>query len=203
MVSRAEIAQALIVTAEVMGQTLSREAIRAMATELSAYPPEWVAPALRRCQRELNRLSLKAILERLDDGHPGPEEAWAICPNTEADTVVWTEQIAEAYAVAAPLIGIDDVAARMAFREAYDRILRRAREQRLEARWHPSLGHDASGRTAALESAVAKGRLTRGYADKLALPDPDRSELPVPLPAGTRSAKDAVAAIEKDIRASQ
>lgn len=97
-----------------------------------------------------------------DDGRPGPEEAWAIALRAadEADTVVWTAEMAEAWAIARPLLeGRDQVGARMAFREAYARLVDAARRQRMPATWSASFGFDAGRRHAALAEAAAAGRI--------------------------------------------
>ena len=87
----------------------------------------------------------------------------------ESETVVWTDQVAEAAAVARPILEAgDEVGARMAFRDAYERIVR---ERADEPRWFPSLGSDAGRREAALDRAVADGRLRREHVDGL-LPPP-------------------------------
>ena len=161
------IAQAVIVTAEVMGHELSPRAGEAMALELAAYPPVGVHNALRRCTRELSgKLTLAAIVQRIDDGHPSREEAWSMCQaaRDEARTLVWTDEMSEAFGAARPLlIEGDAVAARMAFLACYDRLLRESRDQKRTARWAASLGHDPDDRAAVLTAASASGRLESGY----------------------------------------
>lgn len=167
---------AVVVTAEVIGHELSPAAAKAITRELAAYPEPAVVGALRRCQRELSgRLTLAAILQRLDDGHPGPEEAWALCTRDESATVVWTDEIASAYGVACKLD--DDIAARMAFKECYERNLREARAERRPARWWPSLGHDAAGRGGPLLAAVEAKRLTPDEARRFLSPDAPGGDL--------------------------
>jgi hypothetical protein len=154
--------QALQVTAELTQTEFSREAILVMMHDLAIYPLSQVLSALHRCRKELKRgqLTLGAIMERLDDGRPGPEEAWSMIPRDEHATVVWCDEMAEAYQVAAPLLADGDrVAARMAFLERYRALLQRARDAGSPARWWPSLGHDPRGREAVLQQAVALGRL--------------------------------------------
>jgi hypothetical protein len=108
-------------------------------------------------------------------GHPTANEAWGLvlASRDESETVVWTEQIAEAAGIAQPVLDAgDEVGARMAFRDAYDRILR----ERPEApRWFASIGSDPQRRTAALDKAVRAGLLTQTHATGL---------LPAPKDAG-------------------
>ena len=97
-----------------------------------------------------------------DDGRLGPEEAWALAlrSENESETVVWTPEIAQAFTAARPVLERgDDVGARMAFREAYGRIVTAARADLAPVRWQATLGHDPERRQQAIESAVAEGRL--------------------------------------------
>lgn len=158
--SVADVVKAITVTAELTGASLSGAAIAVMAQDLlSAYPEDAVTRALSRCRRELSRpLTTGAVFDRLceNDGRPGVEEAWAMCPKSEADSVCWTLEMREAFSIARSLMGAGDmVGARMAFKDAYERIVRESRENGFAARWELSLGWDESGRQRAVEKAVA------------------------------------------------
>lgn len=172
-----ELLDALAVTAELTGTELSKAAARVMVSDLSAYPIDQVLGALTRCRRELRgRLTIAAIVERLDDGRPGPNEAWAMIPQTEGGSVVWSDEMAAAYGIAAPLLAEGQIiAARSAFIEHYEAAVSTARAERRAPRWTPSLGHDPLTRTRVLEDAVRKGRLTSEHAHAL-LPAPDREQ---------------------------
>ncbi len=188
-----ELIKAVMVTAELMGTVLSADGARVMCDDLDAYPEPQVMTALTRCRREVRgRLTLADIIARLDDGRPGPDEAWAMIPRSEAETVVWTDEMSQALSVAQPLLDAgDQVAARMAFREAYARLVTQARADRLPVRWMPSLGHDRDGREQKLREAVQLGRLPMEAVARL-LPAPLRPETQVAaLLAGI--AQDAVA----------
>lgn len=174
------ILKAVAVTAELTGAELSEAALRVMAGDLDAYPEAAVIRALDRCRKELkSRLTLAAVLERIEeqDGRPGADEAWAIALGAldEADTVVWTEEIAQAFDVARPILEArDKVGARVAFRDAYERMVREAREAGQQGRWVASIGHDASRRDAALTQAVQRGRIAgESVAHLLAAPQGD------------------------------
>ena len=158
--TKEELTQAVIVTGEVIGHEIKPSVALAIAVALIEYDPAQVEAALRKCQRELTgKVTLAAILDRMENGHVGADEAWALCPRSEAETVVWTDEIAEAFESSRSLLERDPVAARMAFRDAYGRAVSAARSERRPANWLVSLGHDRGGRIAPLRRAVALGRL--------------------------------------------
>lgn len=108
-----------------------------------------------------------------DDGRPGAEEAWAIAMRAqdEADTVVWTEEISQARGIAQPILDAgDEVGARMAFKEAYGRIVERARQAGKPVAWSASLGFDRQLREIALDAAVQAGLIPKFDALQLASP---------------------------------
>lgn len=210
-VGKGALAKALIVTAEVMGFELSELAAEDMARELAQYPAKAVAAALQRCKRELSgRLTLAAILARIDDGHPGAEEAWAIASKAqrEESTIVWTDEICEAHAVARSLLEQGDaVGARMAFRETYTGLLQEARDARRAPNWTVSMG--TAKEADPIIAAVEKGRLSADYARRLVhpgLPDFDRfdrrlravEKLPE-LPAANEQGLEEIAGLASEI----
>lgn len=98
----------------------------------------------------------------LNDGRPGAEEAWAIALTSrdEADTVVWTAECAEAFALCQPVLSMgDEVGARMAFKEAYNRIVTQARAEHRPATWLVSEGWDSVKRVAVVKKAITAGLL--------------------------------------------
>lgn len=108
-----------------------------------------------------------------DDGRPGAEEAWAIAMRStdEADTVVWTTEMAEALGIARPvMLAGDEVGARMAFKEAYTRLIEAARRAGRAPAWSPSLGRDPQLRVKALDAAVSRGLLPASSAVQLPAP---------------------------------
>lgn len=154
--------EAVAVTAELCGRAFSEPAARVFLADLAGFDERAVLGALRRCRREVRGLlTVQDVVSRIDDGRPGPDEAWAQIPRDEAASVVWTDEMAEAFGVAAPLLQAGDkVGARLAFREAYTARLVAARDQRKPPRWQVSLGHDPRGRDQALAEAVQRQRLT-------------------------------------------
>lgn len=162
-------------TAEVMGNQLNPAALMLMAEDLAEYPLDVVLNAIKRCRRELSgRLSLAAIIERIQsaDGMHGAEEAWALMSRPDSETVVITEQMSEAMQFARQLLNDgESVAARMAFKEAYTRIMQRARETNAKPRWFVSFGHDPQGRIQPVAEAVRSGKLQLDHALELMSPD--------------------------------
>lgn len=158
--------KAIAVTAELTDTDLTEAAALVMAQDLAAYQENQVIGALVRCRRELKgRLRISEIIDRLDDGRPEANEAWAMIPKNEDASVVWTREMAEAFGVALPLIEDGDhVAARMAFIEAYKVRCSDARNSGVPVKWEPSLGHDRNGREHVLIEAVQKGRLEKTHA---------------------------------------
>lgn len=184
-----KIIQAIAVTAELTGTELSEVAIRVMESDLAAYPETAVLRALDRCRKELKgRLTLAAALDRVAecDGRPGKEEAWsiALASNDESETVVWTEEVAQAMSVASPLLEArDKVAARMAFCETYERIVRASREANAPCRWVTSLGTDHERRALAVAAAVQSGRIGHAQAAHY-LPNHEEANVVAGLLAG-------------------
>lgn len=163
----ASLLKAIAVTAELTGTTMSESAARVMVDDLTRFPEEQVLAALTRCRREIKgRLTIADVIQRLDDGRPGVEEAWAMLPKSEGSSVVWTEEMAKAFGVACPLMD-DEIAARMAFKEAYAKALNESRNAGTPVKWSASLGHDAYGRESVLLEAAQKGRLPAAHVAKL------------------------------------
>ena len=174
-----DLIKAVAVTAELCGRTFSPEAAAVFVGDLAAYPERAVIAALGKCRREVRgMLTIAEVVSRLDDGRPGAEEAWSLMPFDEAQSVVWSDEMSRAFGVCGPLLAVGDrVAARMAFKETYTRLVSEAREGGVPVKWSPSLGHDPRGREAALLAAVDRGQITLEHARELApaLPAPKGS----------------------------
>lgn len=166
---------ALFATAELTGNELSSQAAQMMVQDLSEYSEDEVTRALQACRRELTgKLTLAAILQRIhaDDGRPNRDEAWAIAMQAadERDTVLLTGEIMAAREVARPILEArDKVGARMAFLDAYDRLVAKARRQSQPVKWVVSLGFDPDLRSRAIEQARDLGRLPAPEAERLLL----------------------------------
>lgn len=148
---------------------------------LESFPLEVVAAALSAyCDQEAAFAPIPAgIRKRCKefDGRPGAEEAWAISLTSrdEAETVVWTQEAAQAFSICMPVLDSgDEVGARMAFKEAYQRLVSASRATNERAVWVASLGWDLTRRSAALAKSVTAGLLSAPVVAAL-LPPPASS----------------------------
>lgn len=179
-------------TAELMGTDLSDAAAEMLVADLSGYPYDQVVGALQRCRQEAKgRLTTEAVLSRLADGRPGPEEAWAMLPANEDQSVVWTDEMARAYGDALPLMDSDPIAARMAFKEVYTRLLIASRLSKAAPKWMLSPGRDLEGRKVAVRDAIDHGRITPERARAL-LPQIDEDPVDAPRLTGPSTAAGAI-----------
>lgn len=167
-------------------------ALNAMAVELlSEASVQQIAGALKRCERECEfPVRLPHIFKRIDqpsDGRPGVEEAWARMPkgeHVEDYSVVWCEEERAAYeACRSLLLDGNEIAARMAFKEVYERQLNEARSQRRPVRWSVSAGFDVEHRMTTLSTAVREKRLSLEGAMNF-VPGERQPEFVRMLPAG-------------------
>lgn len=169
--------QAISLTSEVCGLPLSAAAAEMLARDLAGFNEAAVMAALARCRLELHGpLKTADIVVRIEDGRPDADEAWAMMPKTESSSVVWTDEMAQSWGVAAPLLQAGEISsAHAAFKESYTKAVLRARIQRKSAHWTPSLGSDVAGRERVLLDAVKKQRISAEHAERL-LPDQEIAE---------------------------
>jgi hypothetical protein len=166
------IVESIVVSSEICGHPLSFAAAKMLAADLGDFDEAAVRAALARCRMEVHGLlKLTDILAHIDDGRPTAEEAWALMPQSEQTTVVWTDEMAQASGAAARYLDEGDmVAARAAFDEAYVKAVVAARIRRDPVRWTPSLGSDVRKRESVLHDAVRKGRLSAAHVQNLLPP---------------------------------
>lgn len=162
----AKLLEAVAVTAELCGRTFSEPAARMFVNDLSAYPEEAVIKALARCRKEVRgALTVQDVVSRLDDGRPGPEEAWAQLPLDEDATAVWTDEMAQAWGIARGVYATGDkTAARFAFKEAYIKRVNEARDAGKSVNWTPTIGRCPISRWRVLSDAVAADRIPLEFA---------------------------------------
>lgn len=142
------------------------DVLAAWWTQLAEFPLRAVAMAFRAYREENDTFAPvpNSIFKRclLMDGRPGAEEAWAVAllGTDEANTVVWTEEIAAAFAICRPVLASSGaISARKPFLEAYTRLVTEARAERRPARWFASVGWDKLQQVAAIQGALIAGRL--------------------------------------------
>jgi hypothetical protein len=116
-----------------------------------------------------------------EDGRPGVEAAWAMCPKTEERSVVWTSEMAEAFGLCRDLLPGDEIGARMVFKEQYPGLVSAARLAHTPVRWIVCLGWDVNDRVRALSEAVEKKRIKPDHAFGLLRPA-QQDELLLALP---------------------
>ena len=161
----------LTVLAVAFGERLTEERQELYCRSLADVAQEQLRVAFRRARCELKWFpkiaelrELAGALASVEDGRPGPEEAWARMPkgeHMEDDSVVWCEEEQAAYnACRSLLVAGDLIGARMAFKERYEKELAQARAQRKAARWTISAGYDISHRLTTLAAAVLEKRIT-------------------------------------------
>ncbi len=96
------------------------------------------------------------------DNRPGAEEAWSLGLSTldEAKTVIWTQEAAEAFGKAQPVLESSGaISARKTFIEIYERLVTANRKQNRPPEWFASPGHDQDQRQIAMKEAVKAGLL--------------------------------------------
>jgi hypothetical protein len=154
-----------------MGDDPSTERLLVYAEDLCDIPEGRLARAFLRARREYEYLRLPpvAFIRRMagvdapSDGRPGPEEAWARMPKgerMEEDSIVWCEEERTAYGACRSLLSDgDQIGARMAFKERYEKELAEARRHGRPAQWTVSLGYDIEHRLVTLATAVKEGRM--------------------------------------------
>lgn len=190
--SRTEwIADRLLATFVAMSKPIPAPAVLScMVEDVCPLRDEQILRGLSRLRKEREWVTVKAIIELAgaaeEDGRPGVETAWAMCPKTEEVSVVWTVEMAEAFGLCRQLLRDgDEIAARMVFKENYPAMVSAARAANVPVQWTPSLGWDQADRVRALSEAIEKKRISSQHA--FALLGPERQEeLLAALPAPQR-----------------
>lgn len=170
---KGEFTKLLAATMDVYGRQITASFVDVFFSALTPYTLPVVREALNRHLQDPESgrfppkpadLIRQVVTAKASDGRPGRDEAWAIAQRSldESETVVTSEEILEAMAIARPLLEElnDKVAARMAFVEAYDRIVgvKRASGEKFE--WFVSLGDNKERRAPAIKAAQVAGLLS-------------------------------------------
>lgn len=169
---KGQLIDALCLTAEAIGTTISPATAMMMVDDLSDYSLNELGRALRACRMEIrNKLTVADIIQRCqaEDGRPGKDEAWSIGleSSDEYGTAVMTWEIQQAMISAKIILDEgDNVGARMAFMSAYERLVREGRQINRPIEVIVSLGFDKERRATAIQQAVQLGRLPQIEADR-------------------------------------
>jgi hypothetical protein len=96
---------------------------------------------------------------RARNKRPSADEMWAIVPLREQDSAFWTQEAKDAFFQAAlPLLAVGDkIAARMAFKAAYDRLCEDSDDNEWPIVWEFSPGWDETDRERVLRQALDRG----------------------------------------------
>lgn len=163
---------------------------------VAKYPMEAIRAALDAHLRDPQRgrfFPVPAdVIAKIDEAtgsdRPTSDEAWAISIKAadESESVVWTKEMEQAWAVCKPVMDMgDEVGARMAFKAAYDRLMAESKRQGKPAHWFLSEGFDKDRRRIAIEQAAMMGRIDASAYPALQAPSNDVLMLSGPAqPAG-------------------
>lgn len=168
-----EFADLLDYTFDLLGKTPAAKVISAGAKAiffkvLTDYPLPLVRTAMiEHCGRGGFTPTPKDIIGYITDAanadsRPGAEEAFslALATRDEQKTVVWTEECAQAWGKALPVIeSAGVISGRKTFIEIYERLVTAARKARVPVKWTPSPGLDQLGYAEAVQSAQTAGLL--------------------------------------------
>lgn len=133
---------------------------------------------------------LLELMGHREPGRLGVEEAWsrAVLACDESETVVMNDDIAQAWGVAKPIFDLgDEVGARMAFKEAYQRITAHSTGP---AKWWPSIGSDPHKRDVALSEAKRAGLLPAEQVKAL---------LPPPMPTKATASPEGLRKLKEEM----
>lgn len=155
-------------TAEFYGVDVTRVLLDTWIRLTADIPPGALQAAIDRHMNDPERgrymprpADVRANLpQHLASMHLPADAAWSIAIRSfdEADTVVWTDEIAVARDAAREVWACGDkIGARMTFRAVYERLITATHAQ---PRWQVSVGHDAQLRRDAIEEAALQGYLT-------------------------------------------
>lgn len=173
-----DVVKVLMTMGVLYDKAMNEDAGEMFLSDLEGISYDSILIALKKCRSELTRFpTIAEIVSRVqsNDGRIGTEEAWSMLPKDERTSIVWTEEMRIAFGVAYPLLDEDRIAARMAFKEKYESLVKDARSKNIPVKWSASYGSDVQGREAAIKEAIDKNRISQSSAQKM-LPEVFQSE---------------------------
>lgn len=165
---------------ELYGQQASTTKVNIYWSTLGQYPIDSLRRAANTWVRKSEFMPKPADLINLMGGssnHLSPDEAWAIAilASDETNTLVWTNEIAKAWAQAEIVYrNGDKIGARRTFIEAYERLVNESMMNGKCVEVFVSLGSDKTKRADAINHAVFTGLLTQEKANYY-LPKPENT----------------------------
>ena len=165
---------------ELYGQQASTTKVNIYWSTLGQYPIDSLRRAANTWVRKSEFMPKPADLINLMGGssnHLSPDEAWAIAilASDETNTLVWTNEIAKAWAQAEIVYrNGDKIGARRTFIEAYERLVNESMMNGKNVEVFVSLGSDKTKRADAINHAVFTGLLTQEKANYY-LPKPENT----------------------------
>ena len=165
---------------ELYGQQASTTKVNIYWSTLGQYPIDSLRRAANTWVRKSEFMPKPADLINLMGGssnHLSPDEAWAIAilASDETNTLVWTKEIAKAWAQAELVYrNGDKIGARRTFIEAYGRLVNSSMMNGKNVEVFVSLGSDKTKRADAINHAVFTGLLTQEKANYY-LPKPENT----------------------------
>lgn len=179
--SRAALARMIAVISAEYGVEFEEVKIDLWMNALGGFSPDVIERAVRAhiMNPDRGRFAprLAEIIGNCDALCPGSkwlgaEEAWSKMPRGEGESAMLTNEAAEALTAANDLLATGDrVAARMAFKEAYERLVDKAKMEGRRPVYFFSAGRDADGREKVLIEAVRIGQIAADHVPRLLPPD--------------------------------
>jgi len=145
---------------------LGNEILRIWWEVLQPYAKDDISLAFSRYAKQGKFAPKPADIREIiitNDGRPSPDKAWAdvLVGMDEKNTVTWTDETSEAWAIARPAWETGDkIGAKLAFHNAYKESVQRARDCGRAAVWSVHQGHDKDQRLAATKEAVSQGLIS-------------------------------------------
>lgn len=166
-----EFTELLLACFDILGKTPQAKVVSPTAqalffTAMRRFPMPQVRAALAH-HLEVGKFTptpadLIGYINETTDNRPGAEEAWSLGLSTldEAKTVIWTQEAAEAFGKAQPVLEASGaISARKTFIEIYERLVTANRKLGKPPEWFASPGHDQDQRQIAMKEAVKAGLL--------------------------------------------
>jgi len=170
---KAKFAEILTGTAVCYNREISQQVAKMFMSTLAEYSIADIENAFQQHIRQSKFFpTIAEIIKRIPNNgeHLSADEAWTIAVDSfdELSTVILTDEILQAKSTAQDLWDYGDkIAARVAFKSAYERIVSQSSSKVI---WRVSLGSDKSRRVSAIDEALRIGRVNQATAQKY-LPD--------------------------------